>query len=206
MRDTVFKNATFVMSLPPRPEKGEDFCNKGLQRIGFERGYWTEEGRDVVTNVVFSKGAMIRRLNADEDFSKVKTILEEFFDNQDHVSYILNAKFWCDLQWIEQYWNDVKREVREKCDYTLPALKAHFPPALESVPIQHIRNYQRRSFDIMQAMREIGRNGDFARIPGLQKEYKSHRRLGQIRLGLATEPTVRDRNSWGPVLSARPLT
>jgi hypothetical protein len=80
-----------------------------------------------------SKADMVKILSKDEDFSNVKTILEEFFESQPHVEYILNAKFWCDLQWVEQYWNDVKREVRELCDYTLPQLKKQFPKSLSSV-------------------------------------------------------------------------
>ena len=192
IRDTVFNGASFEMSQPARPDHEEDFCNKGLQKIGFERGYWTEEGCDR-TGKVLKKAAMIKRLAEDSDFSAVKTILEEFFEEQPHVSYVLNAKFWCDLQWVEQYWNSVKREVRYTCDYTLPMLKKQFPKSLEAVSIKHIRNFHRRSFELMSVIRDIGRTGDFSRIPGLKKEYKSHRCAAQISLGLASEPQVRKR-------------
>lgn len=57
----------------------------------------------------------------------------------------------------------------------------------------------------MRAMCEIGRNGDFSKIPGLQKQYKSHRTAEQIRLGLASEPSRRKRDEWGPVEHARLL-
>ena len=45
----------------------------------------------------------------------------------------------------------------------------------------------------MSVIRDIGRTGDFSRIPGLKKEYKSHRCAAQIRLGLASEPQRRKR-------------
>jgi hypothetical protein len=184
LRDTTFGGAVFRMSLPREGGEEEDFVNKGLRTIGFERDYWNEAGHDV-NGKKLSKADMIQQLAKDLDFSQVrqlckdfeysqvKSILEEFYETQPHVQFILNAKFWCDLQWVEQYWNDVKREVRELCDYTLPTLKKQFPISLASVPIKNIRNYQARSFEIMQAMRVIGRDGDFGRIPGLRKEYKS---------------------------------
>lgn len=55
----------------------------------------------------------------------------------------------------------------------------------------------------MNALREIGRDGDFSRIPGLRQEYKSHRQAEQIRLGLATDKPVRKRQDWGKVGHAR---
>ena len=49
----------------------------------------------------------------------------------------------------------------------------------------------------------IGRNGDFALIPGLRKVYKSHRRSELIRLGLASDKQVRQGGAWGAVVHAR---
>ncbi len=71
------------------------------------------------------------------------------------------------------------------------------------MPIKNIRNYQRRSFDFMAALSEIGRNGDFSRIPGLRKKYKSHRTTEMVRLGLASEPQVRNREAYGTIEIAR---
>lgn len=104
-----------------------------------------------------------------------------------YVAYMLCAKFWCDLQWVEQYWNDAKRKTRELCDYTITGLKRQFPLSLASVPISNQRNYMQRSLDIMRALREIGRDGDFAKIPALKKQYKSHRQTS----GLAPQAAPR---------------
>ena len=30
-------------------------------------------------------------------------MLGEFHETQPHIAYILYAKVWCDLQWVEQY-------------------------------------------------------------------------------------------------------
>ncbi|EGB03511.1 hypothetical protein AURANDRAFT_67946 [Aureococcus anophagefferens] len=92
-----------------------------------------------------------------------------------------------DLQWVEQYWNDAKRKTRELCDYTITGLKRQFPLSLASVPISNQRNYMQRSLDIMRALREIGRDGDFAKIPALKKQYKSHRQTS----GLAPQAAPR---------------
>lgn len=79
-----------------------------------------------------------------------------------------------------------------------------FPVALATAcPIGRIRNYMQRSLDHVYALREVGRNGDFSRIPALRKTYKSHRRSELIRLGLASDVQVRQRGVWGPVQHAR---
>ena len=90
----------------------------------------------------------------------------------------LLSKFWCTLAFVEQYWNDVKRVTREQCDYTMPRLKAVFPVALATAcPVTQIRKYMRRSLDHVDALIELGRDGDFSKIPSLRKKYKSHRRV-----------------------------
>ena len=94
--------------------------------------------------------------------------------------------------------------TREQCNYTITGLKAVFPVALATAcPIGRIRNYMQRSLDHVRALLKIGRNGDFALIPSLRKVYKSHRRSELIRLGLASDVQVRQRDSWGSVKRAR---
>ena len=79
-----------------------------------------------------------------------------------------------------------------------------FPVALATAcPIGRLRNYMQRSLDHVRAMIAIGRNGDFALIPGLRKVYKSHRRSELIRLGLASDKQVRQGGAWGAVVHAR---
>jgi len=58
--------------------------------------------------------------------------------------------------------------TREQCDYTMPTLKKVFPVALATAcPVTQIRKYMRRSFDHVDALLELGRDGDFALISSL---------------------------------------
>ena len=127
-KDTEFPAGTpFEMALDP--PSGRSFYNKGMTTIGNERGHWDETGRlwngtmDEGTGKVLTNPQMIEILAQDDDFKHTPSILEELFAEQPAFYFILNAKFWCSLQWVEQYWNDTKRDTREKCDYTVPTLK-----------------------------------------------------------------------------------
>ncbi|KAK7242115.1 hypothetical protein SO694_0015408 [Aureococcus anophagefferens] len=179
LKATTFQGQPQALTMPvPAGHVGE-FYNKGLQRIGFERGYWPEDGRDAAGDPI-SLDAMRQRLGKDSDFANVKSKLEEFFDTQPHVAYMLCAKFWCDLQWVEQYWNDAKRKTRELCDYTITGLKRQFPLSLASVPISNQRNYMQR-LDIMRASGDRPRRRlRPAKIPALKKQYKSHRQTSGL--------------------------
>ena len=101
------------MTITPPPD-GPEFCNKGLQTIGFERGHWDENGGALFE--ITTKAQMEQVLSADDNFSHLKSILEYLFDRTDGVHYLLNSNFWCNLQWVEQYWNDTKRDTRQKCN------------------------------------------------------------------------------------------
>ena len=72
--------------------------------------------------------AMVARLEKDTNFAHVKTTLEEFHETQPHIAFILCVEFWCDLQWVEQYWDDAKHTTRGLCDYTIAELQTQFPP------------------------------------------------------------------------------
>jgi hypothetical protein len=132
---------------------------------------------------------MRARLRQDVDFKRVPTLLEEkvaemnarpdracFFESH----YL--PKFWCLLAWIEQYWTDSKRLTCEQCDYTLPTLRATFPVALATAcPGTHIHNFMQRSLDHVEALRAIGRDGDFSPVPSLCHTHKGHRRAELMR-------------------------
>jgi hypothetical protein len=208
-----------------------DGTNKGLRRVGFERGYWDEEGKVVAggfsplhddgspwpSNKALLLDDVRTRLRQDADFERPPTLLEDTMGAYNdaratsgrachfHMAYL--PKFWCSLAWIEQYWNDCKRVTREQCDYTVPTLKATFPAALENAcPVTQIRKYMQRSLDHITALAEIGRDGDFDQIPSLRKKYKGHRRAELIRFGLASEEPKRDRAAWGKMASAQLLS
>ena len=103
-----------------------------------------------------------------------------------------------------QYWADVKAVTRQQCDYTITGLKAVFPVALATAcPIGRIRNYMQRSLDHVQALIELGRHGDFTKIPSLRKKYKCHRRSELVRLGHRAASEVRTRSAWGSMQHSR---
>ena len=103
-----------------------------------------------------------------------------------------------------QYWADVKAVTRQQCDYTITGLKAVFPVALATAcPIGRIRNYMQRSLDHVQALIDLGRHGDFTKIPSLRKKYKSHRRSEHVRLGHRAASEVRTRGAWGSIQHSR---
>ena len=104
---------------------------------------------------------------------------------------------------LKQYWNDCKRDTREKCDCTLPTLKKQFPKSLRGAcPIGNLRRYMARSFRHMAVLRAIGRHGDFSQFPSLDRQYKSHR--DSMRVGRDLDaPNKRTREAWGGVASAR---
>ena len=208
IRDTTWKGEAQSLVIPV---EGGEPMNKGLQTIGFERGHWDKDGKITGKAKSLTLAEMRDVLRRDPDFASCPTILESAFKDFPVVfsggfsmSYL--AKFWCTLAWIEQYWNDVKEATRQKCDYTMPGLKVEFPIALRTAcPSLRIRNYVQRALDHVKALIELGRKGDFNKIPALRKVYKSHRRSELIRLGLATEKVVRVRDQWGEMVHSRLL-
>jgi hypothetical protein len=58
----------------------------------------------------------------------------------------------------------------------------------------------------LQVLIDLERYGDFGQYGDLVKRQKSHRNAALIRLGVASEPAVRQRDVWGPVDRARPVT
>jgi len=191
-------------------------ANKGLQSVGHERGYWDASGKVEGASKALTLEEMKTKLKGDPDFKYCPTILEDTVKHYNdtrksegrHCEFevALLSKFWCTLAFVEQYWNDVKRVTREQCDYTMPRLKAVFPVALATAcPVTQIRKYMRRSLDHVDALLELGRDGDFSKIPSLRKKYKSHRRAELIRLGTISEEKKRDRKNWGSVQRARRL-
>ena len=86
-------------------------------------------------------------------------------------------------------------------------LKATFPAALATAcPAAQTRTKIERPLGDVEALRAIGRGGDFSRILSLLSSYKGHRRAELIRLGVVSGGKKRDRMNLGPLLHARHTT
>lgn len=148
---------------------------------------------------------MIKLLRNDADFSaKTKSRLEEFFDSIEGAEMIMNAKFWCNLAWIENLWCDAKRQCKGKCDNTLPTLKRNFPLAIKTAcPPDRLRTYMQKCIEHIEVLNLLGRNGDFSQFGALAKKQKKHRDANMVRFGVKSERAVRSRKDWGHVSHAR---
>jgi hypothetical protein len=62
-------------------------------------------------------------------------------------------KFHCKLNFIEYFWGQVKKYLRDNCDYTFDTLKDNMPIALASVPLQTIWRWEHRMYRWMDAYR-----------------------------------------------------
>ena len=72
------------------------------------------------------------------------------------------------------FWGAAKRYARNNCDYSFKALEKIVPEALNSVSLEQIRRYARRSWRFMDAYRK-GLTGIAALYT--VKQYRSHRRI-----------------------------
>ena len=80
---------------------------------------------------------------------------------------------------IERVWGKAKQYTRSHCDYSFAGLEKTIHPALNSVSIETIRKYFRKSREYMKAYREGITDG--VKVVEALKTYKSHRRVfGQI--------------------------
>jgi hypothetical protein len=77
------------------------------------------------------------------------------------IPFIFLPKFHCALSYIEMFWGCVKRYAREICDYSFKSLQKVEKPALDSVPLDHIRRYTRKSCRYMDIY-QTGAPGSFA--------------------------------------------
>ena len=191
--------------------------NKGVQRIGAERGHWDADGKRPASSDG-SRPADKKSLNLDvmrsilaldDDFSYCPTILEDTvrqFNKTSKAEFdvFYLAKFWCVLAFIEQFWCDVKRVTRQKCDGTITGLKVHFPEALRTgCPIETLRKYNQHSLDRIQVLIEGGRGMDFGKFSGLVQKFKTHRNSEAMSKGFIPTVEVRKREAWGSVNHAK---
>lgn len=142
-----------------------DGTPKGMKKILEERG---------INTSTLKAGDMRTILSNHYDFSNEKTVVEHFLFNRGH-QVIFIPKFHCELNPIERVWGQAKRYTRSYTNFTLPGLKKIIEPALDSVTIDKIRKYFRKSRDYGRAYREGHEAGKM--LENAVKKYKSHRRI-----------------------------
>ena len=145
LRDTIWDGQTQKLTMPD-PANPDKIINKGLRRIGHERGLRSHDGRVTATFIgplnedqserhrvrcALLKFEMVALLSDHSDFSSAakRSILQTAIEEAgSQFHFLLDAKFWCNLAWVEIYWNDVKRITRDICDGTMPNLTLPPPP------------------------------------------------------------------------------
>ena len=84
------------------------------------------------------------------DFKDEKTLLEHFLHNKGHACLFL-PKLHCELNPIERCWGEAKRYTRAYTNYTIQGLRKTIPKGLDSVTLDNIQNFFRKSRDYMFA-------------------------------------------------------
>ncbi|CAG8545578.1 11312_t:CDS:2, partial [Scutellospora calospora] len=96
----------------------------------------------LVQEIVFSdetlKGMHKVLEEREPDFMNQKSLLEEIVEKAGH-KIIFYPKFYCELNYIENYWGATKRYIRANCNYSFNTLKNTVSAALESVSLIQIR-------------------------------------------------------------------
>ena len=160
MRDTVWG--------PERvPQKMvlEDGRAKGLKLVLEERE---------ISTAGMKRQDMVDRLAGEEDFRAESCQAVMFLRSKGDCARLL-PKFHCELNSIERVWGQGKRETRAMCDYSMAGLRSAIRPALDSVSLDLIRKYFRKSRDYARAYAcgtAIG-----SEMASMLKKYKSNRRI-----------------------------
>ena len=158
MRDTVYDGVTQRMVF-------DDGTPKGMKQILIERHI----------NVKGMRAADMQRVLSEmRDFKYERTKIEKYILGRKHRVLFI-PKFHCELNPIERCWGTAKRYTRQHCDYTFPGLEKTIIPALDSISVDLIRKYFRKTREIMRAYREGHTPGH--ELEAALKEYKSHRRV-----------------------------
>ncbi len=150
-----------------RPQKlvGSDGVPKGMKQVLEERGINTATLLAADMRVILSNY---------EDFRTEKTIVERYLLDRRHLVFFI-PKFHCELNPIERVWGQAKVYSRAHTNFTLPGLRKIITPALDSVQLDSMRKYFRKTRDYERAYREGYKAG--REVEQALKVFKSHRRF-----------------------------
>ena len=108
------------------------------------------------------------------DFKYEKTKLENLL-----VSYgyrgIFIPKFHCELNPVERVWAQSKKYTCAHCDYSFKGLVGTITPSLDSITLDSIRKFFRKTRDYIRAYKEGLTAGP--ELENAVKKYKSHRKV-----------------------------
>ena len=96
---------------------------------------------------------MVKKLNEFDDFKNEKSRVEKELLRLGHRVMFL-PKFHPELNPIERVWGKAKVYTRDHCNYTFTGLQNTIIPAFQSVTIDNIRKYFRKSREFMRAYKE----------------------------------------------------
>jgi hypothetical protein len=119
-----------------------------------------------------------RILELQADFVEQKSLVQETIKGAGHLCLFF-LKFHCELNFIEYFWAQVKRFLRDNCDYTFNTFKENMLKALESVPLTSIRRWEHRMYRWMEAYRSgLGTSAAQLQVKRFgSAKFKSHRRV-----------------------------
>ena len=143
---------------------------KGLIQVLKERGRYDKK---------MKLEDMRNEISKHSDFQAEKTKLEHFLNDRGHACIML-PKFHCEFNPIERCWGQAKRYTRAYTNYTLPRLRKNVPNALDSVTVENINNYFRKTRQYMFAYLEGHVAGPELEkvVKRYKKIFKSHRKVG----------------------------
>lgn len=137
---------------------------KGMKTVLEERG---------INVKGLHKEDMIKILQEMRDFKFQKTKVEELILNKDHRVLFI-PKFHCEINPIEKVWCQAKKYTRANCDYTFVGLEKTIVPALNSINVDLIQKFFRKTREYHRAYRE---GKQMTEMKNILKHYKSHRRV-----------------------------
>ena len=143
----------------------DDGRPKGLELVLEERG---------INTAGMKEEEMIDRLAKEEDF-RAEACQALMFLRQKGDRARMLPKFHCELNSIQRVWGQAKRATRAACDYSMDGLRTAVGPALDSVTVDLMHKYFRKSRDYARAYASgttIGKD-----MVNALKTYKSQRRI-----------------------------
>ena len=91
-------------------------------------------------------------LQCQTDFHAQKSIVQEVIEAAGHLCIVL-PKFYCELNFIKNFWGVVKKYLRNNCNYTFSMLKENTPKASAMVKLSTICLWEHLMYGWMEAYR-----------------------------------------------------